>query len=310
MARDLIYYLVFPGFLFIAISGGLLSWTDRKITAWLQFRKGPPLFQPFYDFFKLLLVKETILPAKGSPLTFLLAPLFGLTGAALSGVLIFLPAFGFKPGFNGDIIVVFYLLTIPSLTYIIGALAAGNPLASVGASREMKLIISYELTFLLIIAAVIFKAGMAIRLGDIIAFQQDQGAFAGSISGVLLFVAYLFCMQAKLGLVPFDMPEAETEITHGCFIEYSGTAYSMIKLTKYMMLFVLPAFMCVVLLAGLRWDGIHLLWTILKLAGVLLLITLIRNTNPRLRIDQAMRFFLIWMNLLVIAAIILSYYNL
>ena len=310
MARDLLYYLVFPGFLFIAIAGGLLSWADRKITAWLQFRKGPPLLQPFFDFFKLLLVKETILPARGSPVTFLLAPIFSVTGAALSGILILLPAFGFKPGFNGDIIVIFYLLTIPSLSYIIGALAAGNPLASVGASREMKLIISYELTFLLIMSAVILKAGMAIRLGDIIAFQQDQGAFAGSISGVLLFIAFLFYMQAKLGFVPFDMPEAETEITHGCFIEYSGTAYSLVKLTKYMMLFILPAFMCVVLLAGLRWDGMHLLWTMLKIAGILLLITLIRNTNPRLRIDQAMRFFLIWMNLLVMAAIILSYFNL
>jgi len=310
MAKDLLYYLVFPGFLFLAITGGLLSWTDRKITAWLQFRKGPPLLQPFFDFFKLLLVKETILPAKGSPVTFLLAPVFGITGAALSGVLILLPAFGFKPGFNGDIIVVFYLLTVPSLSYIIGALAAGNPLASVGASREMKLIISYELTFLLILAALILKADMAIRIGDIIAIQQDQGAFAVSISGLLLFIAFLFCMQAKLGLVPFDMAEAETEITHGCFIEYSGTAYSLVKLTKYMMLFILPAFMCIVLLGGLRWDGIHLLWTILKLAGILLLITLVRNTNPRLRIDQAMRFFLIWMNLLVITAIILSYYNL
>jgi len=310
MVTDLLYYLVFPGFLFITIAGGLFSWADRKITAMLQFRKGPPLLQPFYDFFKLLLVKETILPARGSRLIFLFAPVLGLIGAALSGVLILLPAFGLKSGFSGDIIVIFYMLTIPSLTYIIGALASGNPLASVGASREMKLIISYELTFLLVIAAIILKAHMSIRLGDIIADQQDQGAFAGSISGVLLFVVFLFCIQAKLGFVPFDMPEAETEITHGCFIEYSGSAYSLVKLTKYMMLFVLPAFICTVLLGGFRSDGIHLLWTILKLVGVLLLITLIRNTNPRLRIDQAMRFFLIWMNLLVIVSIILVYFDL
>ena len=310
MVKDLLYYLIFPGFVFIAIVGGLFSWTDRKITAWLQFRKGPPLLQPFYDFFKLLLVKETILPARGSKLTFLMAPVLGLTGATISGVLILLPAFGLKPGFSGDIIVIFYMLTIPSLTYIIGALAAGNPLASVGASREMKLIISYELTFVLIMAAVILKAGMAIGLIDIIAAQREQGAFIGSISGVLLFIAFAFCVQAKLGLVPFDMPEAETEITHGCFIEYSGPAYSFIKLTKFMMLFILPAFMCTALLGGFRIDGIHLLWTVLKMLGVLLLIILIRNTNPRIRIDQAMRFFFIWMNLLVIVAIILSYFNL
>ncbi len=310
MVKDLIYYLVFPGFIFLFLAGGLFSWTDRKIAAWVQFRKGPPLLQPFYDFFKLLLVKETILPARGSKPTFLLAPVFGLAGATLSGILILLPAFGIKPGFSGDIIVIFYVLTIPSLTYIIGALASGNPLASVGASREMKLIISYELTFLLAIAAIIYKAGMVIGLHDIINVQHLQGAFIGSISGILLLIVLIFCIQAKLGFVPFDMAEAETEITHGCFIEYSGSAYSLVKLTKYMMLFILPAFLCTVLLGGFRFDGINLLWSILKLFGVLLLITLIRNTNPRIRIDQALRFFFIWMNLLVVAAIILSYYNL
>jgi NADH-quinone oxidoreductase subunit H len=310
MVRDLLYYLVFPGFLFTAIAGGLFSWIDRKVTAWLQFRKGPPLLQPFYDFFKLLLVKETILPAKGSKMTFLLAPILGLAGATLSGVLIMLPAFNVKPGFNGDIIVIFYLLTIPSLTYIIGALAAGNTLASVGASREMKLVISYELTFLLVVAAVIMKANMAIGIKDIMAVQTDTGPFVGSISGILLFVACVFCIQAKLGLVPFDMAEAETEINHGSFIEYSGPAYSLIRLTKYIMLFILPVFMCTVLLGGVRIEGIQLIWTILKILGVLLLIILIRNTNPRVRIDQAMRFFFVWMNLLVIAAIILSHFNL
>lgn len=310
MYKDLLYYLIFPGFIFISVAGGFLSWFDRKITAWVQFRKGPPVLQPFYDFFKLLLVKETILPEKSSRFTFLLAPVFALTGASLSGILIMLPALGFKAGFNGDIIVIFYMLAVPSVTYMIGALAAGNPLASVGASREMKLIIGYELTFLLIVAAIILKADMAITIQDIIQTQAEKEPFIGSISGVLLFIACMFCIQAKLGLVPFDMAEAETEITHGSFIEYSGTAYALIRLTKYMMLFILPAFVCVTLLGGFRTDGIHLLWTILKLIGVVLLITLIRNTNPRVRIDQAMRFFFIWMNLLVIAAIVLTYFGL
>jgi NADH-quinone oxidoreductase subunit H len=310
MIRDFLHYLFFPGFIFISLSGALLSGFDRKVTAWLQFRKGPPLIQPFYDFFKLLLVKETILPAKGSAYTFLAAPVFAVTGVTLSGILVLLQAFNYGSGFNGDILVIFYLLAIPSLANILGALAAGNPLATVGASREMKLLLSYELTFILILAAVMLKAGITLRISDILQVQVQQGAFIGSISGVLLFVASIFCVQAKLGLVPFDMAEAETEINHGAFIEYSGSAYALVKLAKYMMLFVLPSFICSVLLGGMRIDGIHILWTLLKILGIVLLITLIRNTNPRVRVGQAMRFFFIWMNLLVIIAIILILFGL
>jgi NADH-quinone oxidoreductase subunit H len=79
MAVNLFYFLVFPGLLFVAVTGALLSWFDRKISARVQFRKGPPILQPFYDFFKLLLVKETILPKQGSPITCLFC-LWGRNG--------------------------------------------------------------------------------------------------------------------------------------------------------------------------------------------------------------------------------------
>ncbi|TLX75740.1 NADH-quinone oxidoreductase subunit H [Labilibacter sediminis] len=307
MVADLFYYFIYPGFLFTAVVGGLIAGVDRKITARVQFRKGPPVLQPFYDFFKLLLVKETILPAKGSKITFLLAPVFAVFGASASAVLIMLPLLGIDAGFRGDVIVVFYLLTIPSLSYIIGALASGNPLAAIGGSREMKLIVSYEFTFILIIAGIILKAESSTSLYRIIEVQQTGNAFIGTASGVLLFIAAMFCIQAKLGLVPFDMGEAETEIGGGAFIEYSGSAYALIKLTKYMLFFTLPALIILFFMGGVQLTGIHILWSALKLIAVILLITLIRNTNPRLKTGQAMRFFLIWMNLFVIVAIVLSY---
>jgi len=305
MAADIFYFLVFPGLLFSAVTGGFLSWFDRKLTARVQFRKGPPLLQPFYDFFKLLLVKETILPKHGSPLIFLLAPIFSVFGATMAAVFILLPLFNIGTGFKGDLLVIFYLLTIPSFSYIIGSLASGNPLAAVGGSREMKLIISYELTFLLVIAGIIMKCGQQFDLYGIIQTQQAVSPFIGSVSGVLLFIVGVFCIQAKLALVPFDMPEAEAEITEGIFIEYSGAPYGLIKLTKYIMLFILPSLLAALLLGGFRLNGIGILWSILKLIGIVLLLTLIRNTNPRIKIKQAVNFFLIWMNLLAAVAIIL-----
>jgi NADH-quinone oxidoreductase subunit H len=305
MAINLLYFLVFPGLLFTAVIGAFLSWFDRKITARVQFRKGPPLLQPFYDFFKLLLVKETILPKNGSPLIFLLAPVFAVFGATMAGVFILLPLLNITTGFRGDLLVIFYLLTIPSFSYIIGALASANPLAAIGGSREMKLILSYELTFLLVIAGVIMKCGQQFELYSIIQTQQEASPFIGSISGVILFIVGIFCIQAKLALVPFDMPEAEAEITEGIFIEYSGVAYALIRLTKYMMFFILPAFLIALLMNGFRLNGINILWAVLKVLAVVLIITLIRNTNPRVKIKQAIRFFVIWMNLLAVIALVL-----
>jgi NADH-quinone oxidoreductase subunit H len=305
MAVNLFYFLVFPGLLFVAVTGAFLSWFDRKISARVQFRQGPPLLQPFYDFFKLLLVKETILPRKGSPMIFLLAPVFAVFGATMAGVFILLPLFNISTGFRGDLLVIFYLLTIPSFSYITGALASGNPLAAVGSSREMKLILSYELTFLLVIAGIIMKCGQKFDLYSIIQTQQTGSPFIGSISGVLLFVVALFCVQAKLAFVPFDMPEAEAEITGGIFIEFSGATYALIKLSKYIMLFILPSLLVALFMGGFQLNGIHILWAVLKVIGVVLLITLIRNTNPRIKIKQAMNFFMVWMNLIAVIALVL-----
>ena len=309
MAVNLFYFFIFPGLIFVTVAGAFLSWFDRKISARVQFRKGPPLLQPFYDFFKLLLVKETILPRHGSPFVFILAPLVAVFGATMAGVFILLPLFNISTGFRGDILVIFYLLTLPSFSYIIGSLASGNPLAAVGGSREMKLIISYELTFILFISAVIMKSGQHFDLRTVIETQQSGTPFIGSISGVLLFIVGIFCVQAKLTMVPFDMPEAEAELSEGIFIEYSGPPYAMIKLAKFIMLFILPAFIVALLINGMR-PGIGILWLILKILGVVLLLVLIKNTNPRVKIKQASAFFFIWMNLLVVIAIVLIEFGL
>ncbi|HKK41066.1 MAG TPA: complex I subunit 1 family protein, partial [Bacteroidales bacterium] len=241
---------------------------------------------------------------------FLAAPVFGLASATLATVLILLPSFFPAAGFRGDLVVIFYLLAIPSVSYIIGSLASGNPIGAVGASREMKLIIAYEFAFILALAAIFVKTGMSLTISDILARQESAGVNIGSISGILIFIVLLFVIQAKLAWVPFDMSEAEAELAHGLFIEYSGAAYAIIRMTRYIMLFALPSLLITLLFGGYSISGLGILWSVLKLVLVLLLITLIRNTNPRIKISQAMRFFFLWMSLIALVAVGLSTVNL
>ncbi len=299
----LVYVICFP---FTAIVGMLASWIDRKVTARVQWRVGPPLFQPLYDFVKLL-GKETIVPKGSSKVTFLLAPLFGLVAVTFVSMLVWTAILWPEKSFGGDLIVVLYFLMIPSLAVIIGGFASRNPIASLGASREMKLMLADELPFLLAVFVAVIKAGGAIRLGQLIAYQQTHGWVFLSASGICAMIVAIITMQAKLTLIPFDIPEAETELMSGPFVEYSGPPLAIFKLTRMMMLFTLPMVLVVVFLGGMYFQGISILWSILKYVILLVLIILIRNTNPRLRIDQAVKFLWGPVTILGIAAVILAF---
>lgn len=309
MAKTLFYFIVFPGFLFTALVGILVSWIDRKVTARVQWRVGPPLLQPLYDFVKLL-GKETIVPQAGSKLTFLLSPLFGLAAVTIVSTILWLVMIFPQQTFLGDLIVVIYLLAIPSICVIIGGFASGNPLASLGASREMKMILAYELPFILAIFTPVIQAQGAIRLGDLLQYQWANSIFLNSWSGFIAFVVAIICMQAKLALVPFDIPEAETEIIAGPYIEYSGAPLALHKLTRWMMLFVVPMFLVIMFMGGILFSGWHILWGILKYVLLLVIIILMRNTNPRLRIDQAIKFFWGPMTILAVIGVVLAFLGL
>ncbi len=295
-----IVYLIFYGFLLTGVIGLLASWIDRKVTARVQYRVGPPLYQPLIDIIKLL-GKETLIPAGASRTTFLMAPVVGLAGVILVSTLLWVNNVNSNNSFLGDLIVALYLLTIPSMSIIMGGFASRNPLASLGASREMKLILGYELPFVLAVFVPVIKSNFSIRLGEILASQAQNGVVAGSLSGSLALVVAILCIQAKLALVPFDIPEAETEIVSGPLVEYSGCGLAVYRLMKNMLLFTLPFFLIILFMGGLRFDGIHLLNAVLKYAGLVALLTVIRNTNPRVRIDQAVKFF--WGPVTILAAI-------
>lgn len=293
-------FVVFPGFVFTALVGMVLTWVDRTVSARVQWRKGPPFIQPFADLLKLLL-KQTVVPAGAARTTFLLAPLIGLVAMCIIAVLLFYVNFYPQGSFVGDIIVLVYLFALPPLATIIGASASRNPLSAVGASREMTLYLGYELPFLLALAVPIIRTGGALRLGDLVLAQQAH-PFLCSFSGVIAAVIVLVCIQAKLGYPPFDMAEAEQEIMSGVLIEYSGAPLAVFRLTKAMMFLLLPCFLVTVF-----WGGLTSWWAILKVVAVVVLAVLIKNTNPRFKIEHALRFFWFILGGLGIVAVVLAF---
>lgn len=293
------FLLIFPGMLFSAALGLLLSWVDRKVTAMVQWRKGPPLTQPFWDVLKLF-GKEVIVPAQAWVAGFLGLPFVAFAAAAVAATLVWLAAAGAPVAALGDLVVVLYLLVIPTLAVILGGAASGNPLGAVGASRDMKLMLSYELPFVIALLVAVFQERVVdgetvqagtLSLSGLVEFQDAHGCFLGKPSGILAFLVALLCAQAKLGFVPFDLAEAECEIGEGALLEYSGAGLGMFKLTQAVLLAALP-----VLLVTVFWGGIALtlpgvLAFLGKVVLILVVFVLIKNTNPRVRIDQAMRFF-------------------
>ncbi|MCX6844120.1 MAG: NADH-quinone oxidoreductase subunit H [candidate division WOR-3 bacterium] len=297
-------FVVFPGFAFTATMGLVLTWVDRFVSARVQWRKGPPLYQPFADMLKLML-KQTVVPAGASKVTFLFAPILGFAAMCVTAVLLFYVNFFPQDSFVGDLIVLVYLFALPPIAVIIGASASRNPLSAVGASREMTLYLGYELPFLLALAVPVIRTGGAIRLGDLVLAQQAGGPFLYSVSGAIAAVIVLICIQAKLGYPPFDIAEAEQEIMSGVLIEYSGVPFAMFRLTKAMMFFLMPCFLVTVF-----WGGLTSWWAILKFLAIAVLVILIKNTNPRFKIEHALRFFWFILGGLGIVAVILAFMKL
>lgn len=303
-ARYIFSYLVFPGFVFTAVVGLLTTWVDRKVTARVQWRVGPPWFQPFADTIKLM-GKEIVVPAGVKRTGFLLMPLIGLAAATLASTILWRINLNPSASFVGDTIVVIYIMTIPAISMILGASASGNPLGILGASREMKLLFAYELPLVISVLTTAYKVG-SFSLESILNHQAQEGVMLGSVSGVISFIVAILCTQAKLTFVPFDIPEAETELAGGSHIEYSGGALAVVRLNMAMMFFVMPIFLITIFWGGIAFTGLRILTSILKYVAIVVIVVLIKNTNPRVRIDQAVRFFWGPMFILSVAAMILA----
>ncbi|HPP66729.1 MAG TPA: NADH-quinone oxidoreductase subunit H, partial [bacterium] len=280
-----IFILVMGSFLFFAVIGIMSGWLDRKITARIQWRVGPPWWQNFADFIKLT-GKEMVIPSTANQFLFLFSPVCGIISLTVIGAVLLSGVF-FNPFRWGmDLIIIIYLLMIPSIAIVGAGASSGNVLASVGTGRELRLFLSYELPFILalLVPVIRFRTG---QVSDIVLFQQVYRMNIGYISGFIAFIVGLLAFMGKLGYVPFDVSEAETELAGGTFIEYSGLPLALFNLMKWLLLSVGISFLVIYFLSGFS----NPVTGVLKYICVLVLIILIKNTNPRLRTDQILKFF-------------------
>ena len=311
------YVLIFPGFLFCFLAGMLLCGIDRKLVAKMQKRVGPPILQPFYDFFKLC-GKETIIPASASKTTFLIAPLVGL--AALVVIQLFIPVFSFS-AFSGmaDVIVILYLLLIPAMSIILGGAASGSPYAGVGLSREMVTIISCELPLVLVLLAVAKTVGSAMGTGlcfslsDIAAYQAMNGSLITKLSMIPAAAAMLLIIPGETGNHPFDAAEAETEICEGLLAEYSGAPLGVFKLSHAIKMLTLTSLFAALFLGGLgtgivALDGIILFLLCVVLTAVS--ISFVHAITARLKIEQIFKFYWTLVTGLALISLVLAWYGL
>ncbi len=302
--RLLFQTLIFPGLVFTAGLGLIVGWVDRKVSARVQFRAGPPFFQYFNDIAKLL-GKETLLVRDGVRWLFIAAPVAALGTMVLAATLVGSALF-LGEGAGGDIIVVMYLLMLFALLVALGASAVGNVFASLGAGREIKLLLADELAFLLICLVPVIQSGYRLRLTEILAYQSEHGAVIGSVSGALAFIIGLLTVQAKMALPPFHIAEAETELAGGPFIEYGGPLLALWKVSQVAMYAVFPFLLILLFWGGVPRSAGAVVGVALKYLLVVVLIILIKNTNPRLRIDSALGFFWKWAAPAAFLAVVLA----
>ena len=278
---------------------------ERKLCAWMQCRLGPTrvgpwgLFQLFADVFKML-IKEIIRLENIDRFLFALAPYLVIVASMLT--------FACLPWGNGLQIIdfnigVFFMVAASSIG-VLGILLAGwssnNKYTLIGAMRSGAQMVSYELSVGLSILTIVVLAG-TMSITELVEAQSDGWfLFKGHIPAFIAFVIYLIAANAETNRGPFDMPEAEHELTAGYHTEYSGMHFGFFYLAEYLNLFIVSGIASLLFLGGWMplhvpgWDGFNavmdyipsIVWFIGKALFVTFLLMWFRWSYPRVRIDQ------------------------
>lgn len=305
-----------------AFFGLLYRGIDRKLVAHMQGRIGPPIIQPFRDVGKLL-TKESIIPDGGVSWLFQACPFIGLVASIL--LLLYIPVFGYKALLEGygDLILVLYLLIIPCLALVTGGFASSSPFATVGAQREMVIMMSYEFPLAVAIITIAWNISHVTEANPFIFSTVAQYPIwnqvgpIGVIGALILLFALLVVTPGEVAKVPFDIAEAETEITGGLLVEYSGRNLALFYLAD-----TIKAFAMVSLVVALFFPynlspvigigafapaiAVDALFFLLKvLLTMFVSVILIRAAMARFKISQASYVYVIAMTVVSLVGLIL-----
>ncbi|KML46452.1 NADH-quinone oxidoreductase subunit NuoH [Cytobacillus firmus] len=270
---------------------------ERKVMGFMQLRHGPNqvggrwgLLQTVADVLKLLLKEDTIPKLADRPL-FILAPVIAFAPAFM--VLATIP-FTDKLQFADIGVGLLYYIAISGLTtvgIVTGAWASNNKYALLGGMRAAAQMISYEIPLVMSVLGIILLTG-SLNLNEIVEAQKN-GWFI--IWQPIAFIVFLIASTAELNRVPFDLPEAESELVAGFHVEYSGFRWAFFMLAEYVYFFAMASLTTVLFLGG--WLPLPFLefipgavWFALKFTAVIFVLVWFRVTFPRLRADQLMEF--------------------
>jgi NADH-quinone oxidoreductase subunit H len=277
----------------LTLGGVFLTWLDRKLSARIQDRLGPNrvgpygLLQAIADALKLI-TKEDITPAGADWLVYNLAPLLAVMSVA--GLWIVVP---FAPNLIGSdlnvgVLFIVSIGAVGTLSIIMAGWSSNNKYALLGAFRTVAQLVSYEVPMVITLLVPTMLAG-SMAMGTIVRSQSEVWYIVlAPVAGLIFFISSL----AEVGRTPFDLMEAESEIVAGYNVEYAGMKFGMFFVAEFLHAFTVSALTAVLFLGG--WTGpyaetyplLGLVYGGVKTAAVYFLLTLIRFTFPRIRIDQ------------------------
>lgn len=287
MGFDLIKILIFPGFLFLIIYSLLLEFVDRKLYARFQNRVGPPWYQPLADYIKLF-SKETIIPSDADKGMFKLLPVFALASAAAAFIYIPICTTNSVYPFRGDLIVVLYFLTIPTLSFALAGFDSKSLYSALGSVRTLTQVFAYEVPlFMALLAPAMLADNWSVS--GIAAYFNNHPLY--SLLNIPGFIIAIIAAQGKLERAPFDSPGAETEIVAGTFTEYSGRLLALFRMTLNVEMVVIASLISAIFIPYAAANPIiGFVVYILKTLFIVFILSALRALTARLRIEQMVDF--------------------